>query len=59
MGTLVHKLLKSWFGLIICLFIILPIGVHMTNPLTGKKDKPVAKPVIEKKTTTNVTKTIK
>lgn len=59
MFTFVLKFFNSVFGFIVLLLILVPIGVHLTNPLTHKTDKPAAKPVIEKKNTTNVTKTSK
>jgi hypothetical protein len=59
MFTFVLKFFNSVFGFIVLLLILVPIGVHLTNPLTHKTDKSVAKPVAEKKSTTNVTKTSK
>lgn len=65
MFTFVLKLLNSVFGFVVVLLILVPIGVHLTNPLTHKSEKSekasksIAKPVVEKKSATNVTKNSK
>lgn len=59
MFTFVLKIFNTGLGFVVFLLILIPIGVHLTNPLTAKKEASAVKQPAEKKAATNVTKTSK